>query len=60
MPGLKSERRVAFYRCGKCRGNIRYAIEDGIPDKCPECSYEHGTRPVNDIPSTVKLNLNDL
>lgn len=59
MSELKSERKVAFYTCGKCKGSIRYAIADGRPDICPECGYGHGTRDVNDIPAEVKIDLNN-
>jgi len=63
MPDLQSRDEAGFYRCGKCKGNIRYVISEGIPDICPECGYSyavHGTRSVYDIPSEVKLNLNEV
>jgi uncharacterized protein (DUF983 family) len=49
----------AFYRCGKCKGNIYYVKSEKKPQRCPECGYEHGTRDVNDIPRVVKLLLNE-
>jgi hypothetical protein len=60
MPDLQSKDEQDTYTCGKCRGKILYLRTDGRPDKCPECGYGHGTRRVNDVPSVVKLNLNDL
>jgi hypothetical protein len=60
MPSLKEDRKVLFYTCGQCRGKIRYPKTGKKPDVCPECGYGHGTRPVNDIPHEVRLNLNDL
>jgi rubrerythrin len=55
----RAEAKLAFYRCGKCKGNIRYVVSDGKPDTCPECGYGHGTRPVNDVPSEVRIDLNN-
>ena len=60
MTSLKSERQVAFYRCGRCKGNIRYLKSKGRPNVCSECGYGHGTRDVNDIPAEVRLNLRNL
>ena len=60
MTELKSERQCSFYICGRCKGNIRFLKKDGRPDVCPQCGYGHGTRDVNDIPSDLKLNLNNL
>lgn len=60
MPDLRSRDRGAFYICGKCKGKIFYEIARGRPRICPECGYGHGERPVNDIPSTVRLNLNEI
>ena len=57
---LKTERKMAYYRCGRCTGNIRYLPSDGKPDVCPQCGYGHGERRVNDIPSELKLNLSNL
>lgn len=58
MPDLRSNDRCGFYICGKCKGEILYELRKGIPSVCPECGYGHKTRDVNDIPSTVRLNLN--
>jgi len=60
MPDLKSKRKCVFYKCGRCKGNIRYLPSDGKPEVCPQCGYGHGTRDVNDIPPEVKLNLNSI
>ena len=66
MPDLRSKDQRDFYTCGQCRGKIFYLRTDGRPDVCPECGYStdaahgHGTRSVYDVPSEVKLNLNDL
>lgn len=57
MAELKSERKVGFYTCGRCRGEIRFLLTEGRPDVCTECGYGHGTRDVNDVPSEVRLNL---
>lgn len=55
MTQLKTERKVVFYTCGKCKGSIRYLPSKGKPKVCPECGYGHGERGVNDVPSEVKL-----
>jgi hypothetical protein len=60
MTSLKSERRMTFYRCGRCKGDIRFLQSKGRPKTCPECGYGHGTRDVNNIPSEVRLNLRNL
>lgn len=60
MPSLKSERKCAYYVCGRCKGNIRFLKSEGRPDICPQCGYGHGLRDVNDVPSEVRLNLNHL
>jgi len=57
---LKSERKMAFYRCGRCKGMIRYLPADGKPDVCRQCGYGHGERDVNDVPPEVRLNLLNL
>jgi Zn-finger protein len=56
VPDRQSKDEAGFYKCGRCKGNIRYLLTDGRPDVCPECGYGHGTRNVNE----VKLNLNQL
>lgn len=58
MPELKSERKLVFYKCGRCKGNISYLKREGRPDVCPECGYGHGLRSVHDIPGELRLNLN--
>lgn len=60
MPDLKSKKQFAFYTCGKCKGQIPYLKIKGRPRECPECGYGHGQRDVYDVPSTVRLNLNQL
>jgi len=60
MPDLRSKNRYSFYTCGRCKGKIPYLKRKGLPSKCPECGYGHKTRDVNDVPSEVKLNLNNL
>jgi len=60
MPKNEPENRLTVYVCGNCKGRISYLISGGRPVKCPECSYEHGTRDSHDIPSIVRLNLNEL
>lgn len=60
MTSLKGDRKVAFYRCGRCKGDIRYLKSKGRPDVCTQCGYGHGTRDVNDIPSEVRLGLRNL
>lgn len=63
MPRQADDVQLAFYTCGKCKGEIRYLKSKGPPDVCPECGYSyavHGLRDVNDIPSVIRLNLNDL
>lgn len=60
MPDLQSKDECGFYRCGRCKGNIRFLLTDGRPEVCPECGYGHGTRSVRDIPREVKLNLASL
>lgn len=60
MPESEPGNVLVTYICGKCKGVISYVKDDGRPDKCPECKYEHGTRDVHDIPSTIRLNLNEL
>jgi len=60
MPDRQSKDEWAFYPCGRCKGKIKYMKSEGRPHVCPECGYGHGTRPVNDIPREVKLNLNGL
>jgi len=57
---LKSERKVGFYTCGRCKGRIRYLLSAGKPDVCPECGYGHGQRDVNDVPEELKLNLSSI
>lgn len=59
MPDLQSKDECGYYTCGKCRGKIRYLMTDGMPDTCPECGYGHGMRSVNDIPSEIKIDLNN-
>jgi hypothetical protein len=54
---LKSERKVGFYTCGRCKGSIRFLLTEGKPDVCSECGYGHGERDVNDIPAEINLNL---
>ena len=58
MTKLRDSRRCSFYICGKCNGDILYETAKGIPKVCPECGYGHKTRDVNDVPSTVRLDLN--
>jgi ribosomal protein L37E len=60
MPELKTDRKLSFYTCGRCNGNISYLKSEGKPDVCPECGYGHGTRDVNDVPPIVNLDLNSL
>ncbi len=60
MPDLKSKRKYSFYTCGRCKGSIPFEKSKGKPKVCPECGYGHGTRDVNDIPSTLRLNLRNL
>lgn len=60
MPDTQSKDERDFYTCGKCKGKIYYLRTNGRPEVCPECGYGHGTRDVHDIPSVLKLNLNDL
>jgi len=60
MPDLRSDDQCGYYTCGKCKGRIRYLMTDGMLDHCPQCGYGHGIRDVHDIPSEIKLNLNDL
>lgn len=60
MPDLRSKDQCTFYICGKCKGEIMYEKHKGRPKVCPECGYGHGERDVNDVPPTVRLNLNEL
>ena len=58
MPNLRDGERYVTYRCGRCKGEIMY-LPGNKPEVCPECGYGHGTRNVNDVPSEVRLDLND-
>ena len=60
MPDLRSKDRWSFYTCGKCKTRVPFLSHKGRPKVCPECGYGHGERDVNDVPSTVRLNLNEL
>ena len=57
---LKSERKRVYYKCGRCGANVPYLLKDGRPDVCPQCGYGWGTRDVNNIPKSLRLNLNGL
>jgi hypothetical protein len=50
----------SFYKCGRCKGKIPFIKSDGRPKVCPECGYGHGERDVHDVPSVVRLNLNNM
>lgn len=60
MADTRDKYKLNFYKCGRCKGNIRYLKTDKKPDICPQCGYGHGTVPVNSIPNILKLNLNEL
>lgn len=63
MYDLKSDRKLLFFKCGRCKGDIRYLKREGRPDICPECGFGffiHGSRSVHDIPGELRLNLNTM
>jgi hypothetical protein len=60
MKGSLKKDKWKFYTCGRCKGVINYLATNGPPEQCTECGYGFSTRDVNDVPSTVRLNLNNL
>lgn len=63
MADLKAERQLTGFKCGQCGAENRYLVTEEAPELCRECGYSHklhGTRKVNDIPSTIKVYLNDV
>jgi ribosomal protein L37E len=58
MATTKNERKYSFYVCGRCKGRILFYKTK--PKVCPECGYGHGSRDVNSIPFSLRLNLRNL
>lgn len=52
-------RKYAYYICGRCGYKIFYLKNEERPNPCTECGWEHETLGVNDIPSEIKIDLNN-
>ena len=59
MASDKKSRKWLFYKCGWCGDDINYAQGTPKPNPCPNCGWTHLERSYNDVPSEVRVSLND-
>lgn len=60
MSDRNEDRKLLFYTCGWCKDEIPYKKDEEKPNPCPNCGWTHLELDYNDVPSEVRLNLNNL
>jgi len=60
MSDRKEDRKLLSYKCGWCKDDILYAKDETPPNPCPNCGWTHLERKYDDVPSEIKLDLNNL
>jgi len=59
MADRKEDRKLRFYTCGWCGSKIRFTKQEKPPIPCPACGWYHKERKYNDVPTEIKISLNN-
>lgn len=59
MESRRPEANELFYVCGQCGLEQEYLPSEEPPRACRDCGYVHRERKPNDVPSEIKIRIND-